>query len=209
MSLESLKALSTLKDKERISRYSGQTRSILDGIYSKPNTYKKLKLDEALPLIPLIVDIKVLESVYRLDRRVAVQHAIREHTLYRLFEHSLRCVKSCSAEFTSLEIGIKEGFCDEILFQWVREQGVERKSYWEILLHEGKCFAEAHIENALGNFGDSTVDLLHIDGFHSYESVKEDFNSIGFSIGIRLFVDEAYKAVFPSGLHLSSGKTVK
>ncbi len=44
---------------------------------------------------------------------------------------------------------------------------------------------------------------------YSSKEVKEDFNSIGFSIGIRLFVDEAYKAVFPSGLHLSSGKTVK
>ena len=181
MSLESLISFSTLKDRERIIRFSGQTGSILDGIYSKPNRFKKLKLDDALPLIPLIDDISVLETIYRLDHRVAVQHAIREHILYRSFEHSLRCVKGCNSDFSSLEIGIKNGFCDEVLFRWVEDQGVDQKSFWEILLQEGKCFAEAHIENALGNFPEDLplppVNTIG-ESWKQYRLFKKAFDSL-------------------------------
>ena len=181
MSLESLKSFSTVKDRERIIRFSGHTAATLDGIHSKPNSFKKLKLDDALPLISLFDDISVLETIYRLDRRVAVQHAIREHPLYRLFEHSLRCVKGCTSDFSSLEIGIKNGFCDEVLFQWVNNQGVDPKMYWEILLQEGKCSAEAHIESALGNFPeDLSLPPVNTIGesWKQYRLFKKAFDSL-------------------------------
>ena len=45
-----------------------------------------------------------------------------------------------------------------------------------------KLFSETDITllrtyfaDAVNNFGDETVDLLHIDGFHTYEAVKNDF----------------------------------
>lgn len=34
----------------------------------------------------------------------------------------------------------------------------------------------------------------------SSQDVREDFNAPGFSIGVKVFVDEAYKAVFPEGI---------
>lgn len=181
MSLESLKAYSSLKDRERINRYSGQTSSILEGISSKPSRFKKIKLDEALPLIPLIQDIPVLENIYRLDHRVAVQHAIREHGLFRLFEHSSRCVKNCSPGFATLEEGIKNGVCDEILYIWVKDNVFDQKACWAILLEEGKCYAEAYIENALGNFPeDLTLPPISTIGesWKQYRLFKKAFDSL-------------------------------
>ena len=36
---------------------------------------------------------------------------------------------------------------------------------------------QSKFSDALQRFGDGTIDLLHVDGFHSYEAVKEDFDS--------------------------------
>ena len=36
---------------------------------------------------------------------------------------------------------------------------------------------QSKFSDALNRFGDGTIDLLHIDGFHSYEAVKEDFET--------------------------------
>ena len=61
------------------------------------------------------------------------------------------------------------GFFDDSVFESVVDLNTKYSSFSKLL--------KMSFENALGNFGDSTIDLLHIDGFHSYESVKEDFNS--------------------------------
>ena len=61
------------------------------------------------------------------------------------------------------------GFFDDSVFESVVKLNTKYLSFSKLL--------KMSFEEALGNFGDSTVDLLHIDGFHSYESVKEDFHS--------------------------------
>ena len=48
-----------------------------------------------------------------------------------------------------------------------------RDDYYRGIAHLHKML----FSEALNNFKDNTVDLLHIDGFHSYEAVHEDFTS--------------------------------
>lgn len=41
---------------------------------------------------------------------------------------------------------------------------------------------------------------------YSSEQVKEDFSAPAFSVGIRLFIDEAYRSLFPNGLRINGSK---
>jgi predicted O-methyltransferase YrrM len=61
------------------------------------------------------------------------------------------------------------GFFDASIYQTVKLINKKYESFSTLIK---KTFNEAK-----ANFENSTVDLLHIDGFHSYESVKEDFES--------------------------------
>ncbi len=40
-----------------------------------------------------------------------------------------------------------------------------------------QCYIKAHFRDALGCFENGSIDLLHIDGFHTYEAVKNDFET--------------------------------
>src|SRR5207247_2079726 len=44
---------------------------------------------------------------------------------------------------------------------------------------DGSCsrLTPSTFGEALAYFGDATIDLLHIDGYHTYEAVKQDFES--------------------------------
>src|SRR5262245_20285494 len=62
------------------------------------------------------------------------------------------------------------GFYGEEVYQQVR-------SHHDRLYSAFATLIRSTFDQALHHFGDSTIDLLHIDGRHSYEAVKHDFES--------------------------------
>jgi hypothetical protein len=62
------------------------------------------------------------------------------------------------------------GYYDNDVFEYVSKINNENYSHFSNLL-------KMSFDDALGYFNDKSVDLLHIDGLHTYESVKHDFDS--------------------------------
>ena len=61
------------------------------------------------------------------------------------------------------------GFFDESVFQGVKTLNQKYSNFSTLL--------KMSFDEALTQFENSSIDLLHIDGFHSYESAKKDFES--------------------------------
>ncbi len=62
------------------------------------------------------------------------------------------------------------GFYDEDVFQAVAEQNTKKYAAFSRLIR-------STFDEALQNFEDGSIDLLHIDGRHFYDDVKHDFES--------------------------------
>jgi hypothetical protein len=61
------------------------------------------------------------------------------------------------------------GFYDDSVFESVNAINSKYSGFSSLL--------RMSFDDALAQFDDSSIDLLHIDGFHSYESVRNDFES--------------------------------
>jgi hypothetical protein len=61
------------------------------------------------------------------------------------------------------------GFFDDSVFQGIKTSNQKYSSFSTLL--------KMSFDEALDQFENSSIDLLHIDGFHSYESAKKDFES--------------------------------
>ena len=100
-----------------------------------------------------------------------------------------------------VELGVHNGFSYFLACQAIVECGLETKAfaidhwqgdsqagYFEDTVYEDvvrvnekysrfSTLLKMRFQDAIASFGDKSIELLHIDGFHSYESVKEDFES--------------------------------
>ncbi len=100
-----------------------------------------------------------------------------------------------------VELGTHQGFSYFTFCEVVRENGFDTKchavDHWEGDPHSGRygsdifesvsdfnrrysSFSSLHrmsFDDALAHFTDNSVDLLHIDGLHTYEAVKHDFET--------------------------------
>lgn len=52
----------------------------------------------------------------------------------------------------------------------------ELKKHHDPLYSGFSQLLQSTFDNAVGRFADGTIDLLHIDGYHTYEAVQNDFN---------------------------------
>ena len=64
---------------------------------------------------------------------------------------------------------IHAGFYEESVFKTVTAKNEKYRDFSSLL--------RTTFDSALGNFDDGTIDLLHIDGLHTYEAVKHDFET--------------------------------
>ncbi len=62
------------------------------------------------------------------------------------------------------------GYYEDAIYQTVKKHNEEYYSNFSTLL-------PLRFDNALDKFEDASIDLLHIDGLHTYEAVKHDFEA--------------------------------
>jgi glycosyltransferase involved in cell wall biosynthesis len=78
---------------------------------------------------------------------------------------------SCKAYAVDTWMGEKHaGVYDESVYNFVSEYNAKNYSELSYLL-------KSTFDDALRQFSDSSIDILHIDGLHTYESVKHDFET--------------------------------
>ena len=92
------------------------------------------------------------------------------------FSYFMGCqsIRECSLNTKSYAIDHWEGdsqagFFDDTVYQGVVKENNQYREFSSLL--------KMSFSEALNSFKDQSVDLLHIDGFHSYEAIKEDFDS--------------------------------
>lgn len=92
------------------------------------------------------------------------------------FSYFVACqaIKECNIESTAFAIDHwigdeQAGFFDNSVFEGVEVMNAKYSEFSTLL--------KMSFDDALARFDDFSIDLLHIDGFHSYESVRKDFES--------------------------------
>jgi len=94
----------------------------------------------------------------------------------------------CGCSLFTFAQAAKDGMFDSRIYGIDTWQGDEQAGHYDenvlrgVELIRRSVFTDQHISllqktfsEALGDFKDNTIDLLHIDGLHTYEAVSEDF----------------------------------
>ena len=91
------------------------------------------------------------------------------------------------------------GFYDDTIFDAVSEQNAQYESF--------STLKRMLFDDAVSSFDDGSIDLLHIDGFHSYETVKHDFGPAASSFSMTPM--NTKKVLASAGFGMSSVNRVR
>ena len=110
-------------------------------------------------------------AVQELEPRIFVELGTHSGNSYFSFCQSIlqHDIKSKAYAVDTWGGDIHAGFYEESVFRKVTSEN-EKYRHFSTLLR-------ATFDSALENFEDGTIDLLHIDGLHTYEAVKHDFET--------------------------------
>lgn len=86
-----------------------------------------------------------------------------------------QAVKDSGSETTCFAVDTWKG--DEHASYYDESIYTELKSYHDPLYGSFSTLIRSSFDEALDRFDDSTIDILHIDGFHSFEAVEHDFRT--------------------------------
>ena len=189
MTLETLRVLSSQSGKELFDRVQGFNKALLERVKAKPGYIRKLDVNKASLVINLIDDPKVLGEIYPLDKRVTVREAIKEHNLFRLLPHFLRCSRGCDDILA--EVGVENLFeeryidqiCDEALTNYLNsiEMYSIRSNAWLKVVSLNRCIPQAYIAKALGDL-DSNFSLPEFkvvgDNWQLHRSFRKAFDCL-------------------------------
>jgi len=141
-------------------------------------------------------DVSKHNIIFNLPQRIVSPYSWVEHSAFAFL------VISSLKPRLFLELGVHIGnsfnaFCQAVktlhtntkcygVDSWYGDEQAgfyDESIYYELFKYQQKEYKEfAYLlkmtfDKALGYFSDNSVDLLHIDGFHTYEAVKHDFYS--------------------------------
>lgn len=86
-----------------------------------------------------------------------------------------QAVKSLHTETKCFAIDTWQG--DEHVGEIEEEVLQKLKAHHDPLYNDFSRLVQSTFDDAVEHFTDSSIDLLHIDGFHSYEAVRHDFDT--------------------------------
>jgi O-antigen biosynthesis protein len=110
--------------------------------------------------------------IQKLKPKTLVELGAHTGNSYNAFCQAVKCYGNntlCYAVDT-WEGDTQAGFYNESVFQ-------DLASYQNNKYREFSTLIKSTFDKALGQFEDQSIDLLHIDGLHTYDAVKHDFET--------------------------------
>ena len=163
-SLNMIKLMSTGDDTDNMSLQRGFNPSLVPSLFTRPNYLAESAWLEHIPFAFWIIASLQPRIFVELGTKLGVSYFAFCQMVERLGLDT-----KCYA-IDTWEGDEHAGFYDESVYKKVNNYNKSNYSSFSYLLKN-------KFDDALKYFSDKTIDVLHIDGMHTYDAVKHDFYS--------------------------------